>query len=565
MKKILKSLRDMKVKKRLVVSFLSVVMMASIAGILGSVLLIALDSRYGTALELNGFIQGDIGHYNSYLNKSGAFVRDIIILTDEKEIAEAKANMENSDALAEYYFNEFVHKLETAEERALTDLIEAKYPEYIEARDAAIEFGLQNDNDLALDLFRKEAIPILQEVMGAADQLLAMNVEMGDNVSDELTLLSWILVVIIVVVIFLAVLASMFFANYTAKDFSGQIEEVRAATYKLAAGELNIEVQAECKNELGDMAEHFNMAVAQIRTYIEAIEFGLSEVAKGNFAVCPPIEFQGDFVALKTIIENITASLSDTMKQINLCAQQVSLGSEQLAQGAQSLAEGATSQAGAVEELTATVENVADASEESAKKADRAYQNAEAFAKVAEESSQAMELLTRAMGRITETSREIESIIAEIEDIASQTNLLSLNASIEAARAGEAGRGFAVVADQIGKLATDSAKSAVNTRSLIAKSLEEVNQGDAITEKTAAALEEVISGIRLLEAASKEASELSREQVETVVQVKQGIGQIAEVVQSNSAAAEETSATSEELAAQAQNLKALVEQFTLLD
>lgn len=87
------------------------------------------------------------------------------------------------------------------------------------------------------------------------------------------------------------------------------------------------------------------------------------------------------------------------------------------------------------------------------------------------------------MEHITEISKEIGNIITDIEDIASQTNLLSLNASIEAARAGEAGKGFAVVADQIGKLAADSAKSAVNTRDLIDKTLVEIEMAIRLQEQ----------------------------------------------------------------------------------
>ncbi len=167
------------------------------------------------------------------------------------------------------------------------------------------------------------------------------------------------------------------------------------------------------------------------------------------------------------------------------------------------------------------------------------------------------------MERINSTSKEIANIIAEIEDIASQTNLLSLNASIEAARAGEAGRGFAVVADQIGKLASDSANSAVNTKKLIEDSIQEIERGNEITVKATAAMESVINGIKKLAESTREISDLSVDQAEAMKQLEQGVTQISEVIQNNSAAAEETSATSQELSAQSENLETLVRRFVL--
>ena len=77
-----------------------------------------------------------------------------------------------------------------------------------------------------------------------------------------------------------------------------------------------------------------------------------------------------------------------------------------------------------------------------------------------------------------EQSRAVEKInelTAEILNIATQTNLLSLNASIEAARAGDAGRGFAVVADEIGKLAQHSSESAEQIKAVNAEVLSAVN------------------------------------------------------------------------------------------
>ncbi len=562
-KKEKKNLKNMSVKKRLTKSFKTVVIIASIAGILGAGLSIGLSLRYDQVLHLNGFIQGDLGELSTNLNKGAAEVRDIILLTDEEAIAKTKADIAEVDKKVDYYLSEVEAKLENDEEEALLADIKSEYTLYLDAREEVIALGEQNKTDEALALFLETANPHLEKIIEDTDELIAINIEMGDKMAHRMDLFSEIMAAVIVIYLFVAIAIAAKIAMSTARDFTRPIEKVKEGTRKLAEGNLDVHIQVNSRNEFGEMADDLNAAIAKIREYIEVLEYGLEEVGNGNFAVRPTIEFHGDFVKMKEAIEKITISLSQTMSQINEGADQVAMGAEQLAQSAQQLAEGATSQAASVQELTATIEDVTMASKESANVASDAYDNAQQFVAVAQASSDEMKLLTEAMERISETSNEIESIIAEIEDIAAQTNLLSLNASIEAARAGEAGRGFAVVADQIGKLAADSAQSAVNTRTLIAKSLVEVEQGNEITVRTADALEQVMEGIKELAKGSKATSVQSSEQAETMVQVQMGVEQIAEVVQNNSASAEETSATSEELSAQSQNLKALVDHFIL--
>ena len=169
------------------------------------------------------------------------------------------------------------------------------------------------------------------------------------------------------------------------------------------------------------------------------------------------------------------------------------------------------------------------------------------------------------MEKISESSAKIGNIISEIESIASQTNLLSLNASIEAARAGEAGRGFSVVAEEIRQLAEQSAKAAVDTRDLIESSMREIAEGSRAVERASDSIDNVVSGIKQIAESSKDLSVMVITQAETMRQAEQGISQISEVVQNNSAAAQESSATSEQLSAQAATLDELVGQFILND
>lgn len=373
----------------------------------------------------------------------------------------------------------------------------------------------------------------------------------------------------IIVVILISIAAIGCFVVIMTKSATSIVVPIQLCVERmksLAKGDLHSEIPViTTGDETQQLAECAAALAADLQEVIGDIDYCLTEMSDGNFAVSSKAEesYVGDFRNILDSIRKVNITLDKTLKEITAVADQVNTGAGQMAESAQELAEGATDQAGAVEELTATIMHVAGMAEDSAKSAGTAYENADRASKEAEGSTDDIEKLTSAMGRISDTSREIEKIIEAIEEIASQTNLLSLNASIEAARAGEAGRGFAVVADQIGKLADESARSAVTTRELIGKSLEEISLGNEITIKTAESLKEVIGGMQQFAGIASKVSDSSNAQAETMREIERGIEQISGVVQSNSAAAEESSATSEELSAQAENLSTLVGRFRL--
>ena len=361
----------------------------------------------------------------------------------------------------------------------------------------------------------------------------------------------------------------MFLLRTVAKSLSAAltepIYELQDAMKKLKAGDFNIELTYEGNDEYSDLGTDIMAACNQMHIIVADTGDILEKMANGNFKVSSGAResYVGDFANQLEAMRTLKYNLSDTLRQIKAAAAQVMVGSEQLAGSAQDLAEGATNQASAMQELTATVENITNISEESAKNATMAATNASNAAEDAKKSREEINQLTDAMDRITATSKEIEDIIAAIEDIASQTNLLSLNASIEAARAGEAGRGFAVVADQIGKLAADSAQSAVTTRELISRCLTEVQAGNRIVENTMESIGTVLANMEAFAGMAAGAAEASNSQVEMLKQIEAGIDQINLVVQSNSATAEETSAVSEELSAQATGLDEMIDKFVL--
>ena len=404
-----------------------------------------------------------------------------------------------------------------------------------------------------------------QEAVEILDQI-GKDTEKQANSAYMFTMILGIGITVIVLVVGAGtVFVSLKYSKVITEMLVTPIEELRRAARKLRKGRLDAVIEYSSEDELGALADDFRAACAQMRDVIEDAGYMLKEMGAGNFNVdtCVEESYVGEFKLILKSVRKLNCSLDSTLRQINEAAAQVTMGADQLSHSAQALADGATDQAGAVEELTATIENVSNIADESADTSVEAANSSRESAEEAVKSRKEMDELVGAMERITATSKEIEKIIATIEEIASQTNLLSLNASIEAARAGEAGRGFAVVAQQVGKLATDSAQSAVMTRALVSKSLEEITVGNDIAQRTMEAIADVLESMEQFAMMAASSADASKTQAMMLSEVHTGIEQITSVVENNSASAQETSAVSEELSAQAESLKAMVEAFEL--
>ena len=388
---------------------------------------------------------------------------------------------------------------------------------------------------------------------------------------DQAKTMANVCTVIIFIVIVAAGLAIAVVTTMIGKIITNSITEpvkqIDAAVASLRKGELsNVEMLTyESEDEFGDTIRNLKEAMGILADYVREISVEVKAIAQGDLTRNGDdiTDFLGDFSELKTPLLYILKRFNSTLTEISNLAEQVSSNSSEVENASKSLADGATEQAGVIEELNATIDTVVDMAEDTAKETQNASARVKASANKANEEKEKMNELLTEMEHITEISKEIGNIITDIEDIASQTNLLSLNASIEAARAGEAGKGFAVVADQIGKLAADSAKSAVNTRELIDKTLVEIEKGNTITRTTAESFNQIITDMESFAELAENTMEKANSQAESLEQIGQGIEQLSGVVQGNAASSEENTAISINLAEGAAKMHDRVNIFKL--
>ena len=565
-----KKLNKMKIGARLKKSFRQIILIFGILSALVVVIMLYTINNYGTILDNYAYPQGDIAMAMNESAEVRAASRGIVGYDSDSLIESMKEQHEQAVKSFEEYLEKIRPTMITKEGTACMDAIDKAWAEYKEVDAKVIEVGATTDTAKSLQaqqMMTDEAAPKYQALDDALQKLMALNISLGNAKRAQLRTVMIAALTIIIIVIAVSTIYSNSLSVAISKSIEKPLNELKDRFITFAEGDIDSPLPTvESEDEIKELVSGVSAMSDRIRVIIKDSGRMLNEMSEGNFAIDTECEevYTGAFTDLLTGIRKMNEEIDTTVRGVDDASGQVLTGSTNLAEAAQSLAEGATDQAASGEEMQATINELTSGIKTTtAEELGTAYDEAYKYAEIAEGSRGDMEVLVQAMSRINETSEKIGAIITQIEDIASQTNLLSLNASIEAARAGEAGKGFAVVADQIRNLAEQSAKSAVDSKALIEAAIHEVGDGNMYAEKASTSLREVVDGIQAIADSAKKIKEISIEQADSMEQVEVTAERIAEVVQNNSAAAQETSATSEELTAQATTLSGMVSVFKL--
>lgn len=358
-----------------------------------------------------------------------------------------------------------------------------------------------------------------------------------------------------ILLIVVSCIVAIIIATFYSRSLSEVIKKISKGLTKAAQGDLTTTIEVKRKDEFGILSQNVNSMLANMKGLITKTAAVGAEVRESTSVVYSSSEeMKESMQEISTAVEEIEQGMAEQSACANACLDQMNVLASKINEVSES-----TNKISKVEENTKLI-------------MDDNYSAVQDLYEKANETSNITGKIVQDMDKLAKQSGSITEIISTIEDIASQSSLLSLNASIEAARAGMAGKGFAVVAEEIRKLADQSLAAAQNVKS-IAEGISTQTKETALTVKDAKetvseqtiALDKTMKGFDGIKEQTDELIkqlEIIKKEIYAIEHVKQdtltAISEISSVSEQTAAATREVSAKTIEQLDHVENLNKII-------
>ena len=289
----------------------------------------------------------------------------------------------------------------------------------------------------------------------------------------------------------------------------------------------------------------------------------LRAMTEGDLTTSPRPWGKDEAAQLMIELRAMQDSLRGMVARVRVSSQQIVQSSSEIASGALDLSARTEQAAANLQQSAASMEEIAATVTQSAAHTAEASKVARQSAEAAANGGRVMGEVVATMEGIRESSAKIGDIIGVIDSIAFQTNILALNAAVEAARAGEQGRGFAVVASEVRGLAQRSAAAAREIKTLVGRSVNQVEAGAGVVRKAGATIEDTVDSSRRVDALLGSVANGAQEQSQGIAQIGVSVQELDRMTQQNAALVEQTAAAAAAMKEQALVLAGEVARFRM--
>lgn len=558
-------IKNLPIKKKLMNSFMVIVGISILTSCISLICLQIINDRYKDAMNNYGFSQGQVGLLGIKVEHSYSMVKEIIIVGNTSDVDRIKTIKEDIEKCNEdinlLLQNIDKENLQNDKEQELINNIKSDIESYEQVKDRIIELGMNNKTAQVSQLLRGQGNPAMDLLTVDISELLSIKIEQCNLLINRLNRLRIIFVMIILATIALSVIFAMKSSKYLSDVIGNPIIKMSKIAKRICDGDLDVEIQCESNDEIGELAQSFSKMVIAIKSYISEISSILGDISNGNLNCSIEEEYKGNFIEIRKSLENIIISINGIFENIGQATIDVKANSEKAAEMAELLSDGSKNEKDAVRELCISIDQINKQVNKNADNAVNTSTITNTLAANIENSNIMMDKVIEAMENIENSSKSIITIMNTINDIAERTNLLALNAAIEAARAGDLGSGFAVVANEVKGLASQSVDAARETNNIIKESIKAVNNGKILVYDTANTLNESLKNVSKTRELSEYIEDSSKEQYESIAIVNERINKITETINRTVEVAENSAISSEELKSQSSKLEMMINKF----